>query len=41
MKNRECFVGYHQIENRQNRLPVGSQLPWFLPLLNRSYQAPH
>ncbi|CAM3255454.1 MULTISPECIES: hypothetical protein [Yersinia] len=40
MKNSERFVEYHQIENRQNRLPIGGQLPWFLPLPNRSYQAP-
>ncbi|OWF89425.1 hypothetical protein [Yersinia entomophaga] len=38
MKNSERFVEYHQIENRQNRLPIGGQLPWFLPLPNRSYQ---
>ncbi|RYM61437.1 hypothetical protein BSR03_12225 [Serratia proteamaculans] len=36
MKNDACFVSH----NRQNRLPSGSQLPLFLLLLNRSFQAP-
>jgi hypothetical protein len=36
MKNDVCFVSH----NRQNRLPIGSQLPLFLLLLNRSFQAP-
>ena len=37
MKNDVCFVSH----NRQNRLPIGGQLPLFLLLLNRSFQAPH
>ncbi|WP_276508258.1 hypothetical protein [Yersinia kristensenii] len=30
------FVEHGPIDGRQNRLPAGSQLPFFLPLLNRS-----
>ncbi|BEO83599.1 hypothetical protein SMTE5_46300 [Serratia marcescens] len=37
MKNDVCFVSH----NRQNRLPIGGQLPLFLLLLNRSFKAPH
>ncbi len=37
MKNDVCFVS----RNRQNRLPIGGQLPLYLLLLNRSFQAPH
>ncbi|EIQ84851.1 hypothetical protein YPPY47_4166 [Yersinia pestis PY-47] len=40
MKNRLYFVEQHAIDHRQNHLPAGSQLPWFLPLLNRSCKAP-
>ncbi|EEP88976.1 hypothetical protein ykris0001_45370 [Yersinia kristensenii ATCC 33638] len=30
------FVEHGPIDGRQNKLPAGSQLPFFLPLLNRS-----
>ncbi|CNF32921.1 Uncharacterised protein [Yersinia kristensenii] len=33
---RRRFVEHGPIDGRQNRLPAGSQLPFFLPLLNRS-----
>ncbi len=36
-ENDVCFVSH----NRQNRLPIGGQLPLFLLLLNRLFQAPH
>lgn len=36
MKNAVCFVS----RNRQNQPPIGGQLPLFLLLLNRSFQAP-
>ncbi|CNK90977.1 Uncharacterised protein [Yersinia aldovae] len=35
------FVENDPIDGRQNRLLAGSQLPFILPLLNRSRKAPH
>ncbi|EEQ02650.1 hypothetical protein yrohd0001_15530 [Yersinia rohdei ATCC 43380] len=41
MKSQVRFVENDPIYGRQNNLPVGSRLPFFLPLLNRSGKAPH
>ncbi|CNJ67989.1 Uncharacterised protein [Yersinia aldovae] len=35
------FVENDPIDGLQNRLLAGSQLPFILPLLNRSRKAPH
>ncbi|MFW5389719.1 hypothetical protein V1951_00230 [Yersinia sp. 2544 StPb PI] len=40
MESQVRFVENDPLDGRQNCLPTGSQLPFFLPLLNRSRKAP-